>query len=223
VDDILTGQPEPPAYFARMKKVNREGPGFTRGKWNIQRQANVAGTQLIDVRSMDEFLRGSTQGAIFIPLGPSFSKWSGSLLDLDVPITILANDEAQAAAAAKALILIGIENISGWAEPGNGFKLPVQSAIPDEGEILDVRGLGEREEFALPGSIHVPLIYLASHAGQLPSPISVHCASGSRAVAGASFLTSKGIRATAILTSEEELRDAALERESRLSVDSIPT
>jgi hydroxyacylglutathione hydrolase len=204
VDDIISGQPEPPKYFARMKRVNKEGPEPTLDRWRIAEVEPVG--QLLDVRSVPEYLAGSLDGAISIPMAPSFSKWAGSLLALETPITIIARDSEQATQAAKTLYMIGIENVAGWARPQPHYKLPTIGAkVFGEGTLLDIRAGSEREEELIPGSIHIPLAYLADVSALPPGRIYVHCASGARSLVGASFLRSQGIDAVAVIASFEEL------------------
>lgn len=205
VQDILSGQPEPPKYFARMKAINKQGPNFTRGKWNVP-MIQPAG-QLVDVRPADDYRKGSLPGTISIPMNASFSQWSGSLLSLDAPITIVASNEAEAKEAAKALFLIGIENVAGWILVAAETQIP--AASPDtlgQGTLLDVRTGAERAEDAIPDSIHIPLAYLAEAKGLPSGRTYVHCASGSRALVAASYLRSKGIDAEPVLADYEEVK-----------------
>ncbi len=206
VHSILAGQPEPPKYFARMKRLNKEGPTFTRGKWNVSELRSLDDIQLIDVRSMDEFLQGSSKGAIWIPKGPSFSKWTGSLLDPERPVAILANGAEEGIQAAKYLVMIGIEHIAGWTRPDQSFVLPTATLPPPTAFVLDVRGGAEREEESIEGTSHIPLVYLSDRTRDLPVPLFVHCASGSRSVIAASYLQSRGLEATAILADFDDLK-----------------
>lgn len=211
VDDILSGQPEPPKYFARMKTINKLGPAPTMGVWQIS-ESEPKG-QLVDVRARDEFLDGSLAGAVHIPMNASFSQWTGSLLSLDEPITIVANDESQAREAAKAMVLIGIENLSGWTRAESDVRIPVSAPQERrEGTLLDIRTGAERAEDSIPDSMHIPLAYLAD-ATNLPSGrIYVHCASGARSLVGASWLRSRGHEASPILADFEEVKKAELGR-----------
>ncbi|HJP82458.1 MAG TPA: MBL fold metallo-hydrolase [Fimbriimonadaceae bacterium] len=205
VADILSGQPEPPKYFARMKDINRRGPNPTLNAWNIDR-VEPAG-QLVDVRSRPEFIAGSNPGAISIPLTVSFSKWAGSLLDLKTPIVILANDETQARQGAKSLILIGIENIQGWSPVTHPVPFPVSRGEgADTEHLIDVRGKPEWNSEHVAGAHHSPLVYLADDKNLPQGKVYVHCAGGGRALTGASFLRSKGIDAVAVMASVPELK-----------------
>ncbi|MBC8064486.1 MAG: MBL fold metallo-hydrolase [Chlorobia bacterium] len=207
VEDVLSGQPEPPKYFARMKTVNRQGPEPTLGRWSIE-QTTPCG-QIVDVRSIEEFIEGSLLRAVSIPMNASFSKWAGSLLSLDKPIVLVANNSQQAVEAAKALVLIGLENLSGWCLPEPAKKFPLANVNELLGKtLLDVRSGAEREEEAIPGSIHIPLVYLADAKNLPTGPIYVHCASGSRSLVGASYLRSQGVDAVAVQASFEEIQNA---------------
>lgn len=207
VDDVLSGQPEPPKYFARMKMVNKQGPEPTRGRWNIEKVEPHG--QIVDVRSIEEFIEGSLPNAVSIPMNASFSKWAGSLLRLDKPIVLVANSSSQAIEAAKALILIGLENVSGWCLPEAVQAFPLANADELVGKtLLDVRSGAEREDEAIPGSTHIPLVYLADAKNLPAGPIYVHCASGGRSLVGASYLRSQGVDAVAVRASFEEIETA---------------
>ncbi len=207
VEDILAGQPEPPKYFARMKSVNKLGPNFTRGQWRISQVEPVG--QIVDVRSILEYQEGSISNAISIPMNASFSMWAGSLLSLEEPITIVANDEQQAQAAAKAMFLIGIENIAGWSLPTTTETIPLGDLqMLEGGLLLDVRTAAEHDADAIEGSIHVPLAYLADEHSWPTGKIYVHCASGQRAMVAASFLRRKGIDAVPLVARYEDVKKA---------------
>jgi hydroxyacylglutathione hydrolase len=208
VEDILSGQPEPPKYFARMKRVNKIGPEPTRGRWEIGEVGEVQGSQLLDVRSGEEILRGTERGAIAVPFTASFSKWAGSLLDADQPVVILAQNEAQARAAAKALVLIGIEKLAGWRVPRTDTIVRTTQRIPHDGKtIVDLRSSAERaEEGFLVGASHVPLAYLADHAGDFCGQVYLHCASGGRSLIAASYLARCGVDAVAVMADFEDLK-----------------
>ena len=69
VDFILSGQPEPPMYFATMKRVNRDGPEVL-GKLPSPKQMSVTelqqldttGVALIDTRPWEAFATGACGG-----------------------------------------------------------------------------------------------------------------------------------------------------------------
>lgn len=65
---------------------------------------------------------------------------------------------------------------------------------PDEFTVLDVRQVGEYEEFHLPGARLVPLVDLPDRLDDIPNdrPVIIYCASGGRSMAAASLLEGQG-------------------------------
>ena len=195
---VLTGQPEPPRYFAVMKRVNREGPPRLDA---LPRPPQLPAAQLervlrdgfpvVDTRPAAAFAAGHVPGTINIPLGASFASWAGSLLPYDQDIYLLVGDQGAAAAAgaagaARDLALIGIDRVRGafggeaigaWGAAGRDLAT-VRQATPAElaellerGEVtvVDVRGRAEWEAAHLPGVPNVPLGQLPEYAGELAS------------------------------------------------------
>ena len=130
---------------------------------------------------------------------------------MDVPITIVANDEVQARNAAKALVLIGIENVVGWTRAEANVTIPVSAPYDVQGgTLLDVRTQAEWDEGAIPSAMHIPLAFLADARNVPDGKVYVHCATGARALVGASWLRSRGYDAIPILADFEELKRAKL-------------
>ena len=82
---VLAGQPDPPRYFAEMKRTNKAGPRALRDVRPPARQRAELivrlvdeGVRVIDVRSANAFAAGHIPGTINIPVGKSFSTWAGS-------------------------------------------------------------------------------------------------------------------------------------------------
>lgn len=216
IEDILAGQPEPPKYFARMKKVNKEGPAPTRDLMTtVQMHAlPSSNVKVIDVRSTDQFLAGSAEGAISIPFDRSFAKWAGSLIGPEETVVLIAESPETALEATKTLVLIGLERTMGWVAASDVARdaqlrcLNAQEAVAlkESAYVLDVRGSAERkEDGSLAGAIHVPLPYLADKELPTDRPIAVHCYSGGRAIVAASYLASKGYEAMPIRAKLEDL------------------
>src|SRR5262249_52877988 len=125
VREVLAGQPDPPAYFKHMKRMNLAGPAILGGFREPPRLADdgiVAaidrGDAIVDLRSTAELLAGAIPGALGIPVGGSFPTWAGSLLPYDRPISLLANDRARVLAAVRQLALIGLDDVAGWYGEG---------------------------------------------------------------------------------------------------------
>jgi len=68
------------------------------------------------------------------------------------------------------------------------------SAISEDALVLDVRGLREREENQVQGSIHIPFGRLQSRLSELPRDrrIVVHCQAGGRSPIACSVLRKAG-------------------------------
>ncbi|HYV96847.1 MAG TPA: rhodanese-like domain-containing protein [Gemmatimonadaceae bacterium] len=217
VRGVLEGQPEPPAYFARMKVVNRDGPpilGDVKAPARLDAaglEAAMAGGALaVDTRRGDAFAHGHVKGSVSVPLTGSFVTYSGSALPLDTRLVLItADDDADGAQRiARNLSLIGFDDIAGFAPAAalNGLlaeplaRLQPGDAIARQasGEpVIDVRNSSERAMGYIPGAKHVPFTELASRASELRggSPILVTCQSGARSLIAASMLNHLGIAA----------------------------
>lgn len=135
VAGVLAGQPEPPAYFATMKRMNRDGPrvlGSLRvpqlldySKLRVESGESVphpsqlstlSSAILVDLRSSADFAAGHIPGALSIPLNKSFTTWAGSLLpyDRDLQLIFPDRDAAGLREAVRDLALIGLDRIAGY-------------------------------------------------------------------------------------------------------------
>ena len=214
---VLEGQPEPPVYFAQMKRINKVGPAFagdlpmpTRLPDASLASALANGTVVVDTRPAAEFAAGFVPGTVHIPAGSAFLTWAGWLLPYDRPFALIT-DDANAANLARELQLIGLDSLTGywsasvvneWAAAGNELAtLPRVSAdeaarmVEREGAVvLDVRGANEYAGGHVPGSIHIPLGYLSQELSNVPAeePVIVQCQSGLRSVIAASILVAHG-------------------------------
>ena len=124
VRDVLAGQPTPPAYFAEMKRINRDAPPST---WTAAPVAlrtpeeafgGDSGARIaLDLRPTAAFAAGHLRGALNAPFGRSFMRWVGALLDprSPAPIVLVAADEGAAQQAAYTLSLVG-RSTSAWCD-----------------------------------------------------------------------------------------------------------
>ena len=210
---VLAGQPEPPAYFARMKTMNavdtpppRVGVPLAEA---ALRQAVSQGAVMVDVRPASEFASGFLAGSLNVPLGTSFLTWAGSVVppDRDVVLVASADLRHEAEHAVRELRLIGLDRVVGvlssvrLATDGAALAtMPFVSAsdLPNVARagatVLDVRNRSEWEEGHVPGARLVPLPELTARLGELRGlgPIAVHCQGGSRSAVAASVLRSAG-------------------------------
>lgn len=132
VASVLDGQPEPPRYFARMKRINRDGPpvlgvvaqaqaiapaSITRYAADAALAARTNGresrTWIVDLRSSAAFSAAHIPGAVSVPFGRSFASWAGTVLPEDAEIVLLC-DEGYPAGAVRMLSLTGFDRVIGW-------------------------------------------------------------------------------------------------------------
>jgi hydroxyacylglutathione hydrolase len=214
VEQVTAGQPEPPRYFARMKRINRAGPApLPHGplpalSFDTIQRAVDAGDPVVDVRATKEFAESHVPGTINIPVGTSFATWAGSLLPDDRPIILLADDPARIARARSILQSIGLDDVAGYAGPEfreawlsrvsqlqSTPQVDVQRLASDKGRvILDVRRQSEWDEAHIPHARHTYLGDLVELTRDLPrdTPIAVHCQGGTRSAIAASVLQREG-------------------------------
>lgn len=221
VREILRGQPEPPRYFATMKRVNRDGIRITGGCPPVRHLAfNEAhplaideGVAILDTRdSREAFSSGHIPNALHVPLhGPFFSAGAGSYVGEMQPVLLVAENEEDATLAAMQLYRIGLDGLQGWISTsewvgGGGELSRVERVLFDQfdaaqagrdGVILDVRTRAEFAEGHLEGAVSVPYTLLKERLKELPSGrrIFVHCGSGKRAAVAASLLAARGFDA----------------------------
>ena len=215
VDFILAGQPEPPKYFAEMKRMNREGPpliGEIRApaRLDASKLAELLqnGTTIVDTRTSLAFGRGHVPGTINIPYNKAFTTWTGWLLSYHEPFAVIA-DEKSIAELTRDLVLIGLDNIAGYftADVLEGSSAETTPAITtadmepmleqNDAFVLDVRGRAEWEAGHLPGVPNIPVGYLGDRSSEIPRDkrIVVYCQGGSRSSIAASVLQSLGFDA----------------------------
>ncbi len=218
VAEILHGQPEPPPYFARMKRHNKMGPKLLEGPPEPRRFAvpdleekAAAGGRLwfLDLREDPAgYMQRHVAGSLHCPLkGVNVSMIAGSYIEEDEEIVILTESGEQVETAVRQLIRIGLDRIAGWAPAeealqwaaGSGRLKTIASVqgheVPVSGvTILDVRSATEHAEASVPGAVNIAYTRLRPRQDEIPAggPLYVHCETGKRASAAVSFLESLG-------------------------------
>ena len=221
VDAVLAGQPEPPKYFAEMKRINKVGPailgGFHRPPCLAPDRLQAVLTEaapVIDTRTADVFAEGFVPGTINIPLNKSFNTWAGWLLTFDRDFHLIVDDVKNPLGidmAVRDLSMIGLDRVAGyfgrdavaaWEATHGALATIPQLSPPDVAErlrmtdvtVIDVRGQTEWEAGHLPSVRNIPLGYLTDHLAELPMsvPLVVHCQSGARSAIAASVLRARG-------------------------------
>src|SRR5687768_11989609 len=222
VKRVLAGQPEPPTYFASMKRINKEGPAILDGFHLPTRQpddaleARVAsGALVIDTRPAAVYAGGHVAGTINIPLNSSFLTWAGWLIPATADVYLILADESAAALTevVRLLSLIGLDSVRGYfgelaiervKVKGTPLTAIVQVSptelaseiqYPDT-LVLDVRGASEWQTGHLSGALHIPLGYLVDRLHEIPQSKTVvtQCQSGARSSIAASVLEQHGFK-----------------------------
>jgi|688.fasta_scaffold44624_4 hydroxyacylglutathione hydrolase len=221
VKDILSGQPEPPLYFARMKRDNKLGPALL-PDGALPKPRQLAADDftalvkqgkhvLLDLRAnRTAFMDRHVTGSLFAPLaGGKLPLVAGSYLDENAPIVLLVNDADDVEEAVRQLIRIGLDKVEAWLPASEALAVDEITAHQESittaqlaealganpaAAVLDVRGAGEFAEGHVKGAVNIAYTRLAARISEVPSgaPLFVHCGSGLRAAFATSFLAGKG-------------------------------
>ncbi|MFL5540911.1 MAG: rhodanese-like domain-containing protein, partial [Longimicrobiaceae bacterium] len=213
---VLAGQPDPPMYFAEMKRINRDGPPVLGGFHAPRRLPDAmlaelasAGT-VVDTRRGDAWAARHVPGTLSVPLGKSFTTWAGSVVPFGRTFALIVEEES-AGEALRDLAMIGLDQCEGVFAPeavdawvrAHGPAGRVSDLSPDELEsrrptgtieVVDVRNTSEFDAGHLAGAVNLPLGRLAERLGELPRgrTLAVHCQSGARAGVAISLLRARG-------------------------------
>ncbi|MFN4986149.1 MAG: MBL fold metallo-hydrolase [Ignavibacteria bacterium] len=215
VAELLSGQPEPPTYFAMMKKLNKierallpEVPAQKSLSLSEFEALRQQGTMIIDARSNAAFASGHVPGSINIQNSKAFSTWAGWMISYDKPFILVAPEDDIDDITRK-LMRIGLDNTAGYITgvsvwQGSGHALSVLNQIGVEElkqiyndpsyHVLDVRGYGEHESGHIPGAANIHVGYLYNHLDELPrdKPLIVACQTGFRSSIASSYLMHEG-------------------------------
>jgi hydroxyacylglutathione hydrolase len=226
VETLLGRQPSFPAYFARMRPTNQDGPAMLGARVPDPRpldldeaKAAVAGGALIvDLREPSAFAFQHIPGSRSIPAGPSFGTWLGWLVEPDRPLVLILDDPARWDDAIRQTLRIGHEVVLGhlrggiatWTSAGEPVEAHDRLTVQELGRelsgggheapfVIDVRQATEYASSHVPGSIHVAAGDLPARLADLPRdrPIAAICGSGYRASVAASLLAASGFERVA--------------------------
>lgn len=222
VEAVLSDLPETPAYFARMKRVNREGPallGLIDGMPRLPAIAPAAaaalaadGALILDLRSAVDFAPMHADGALNLAYGSKVGYWAGFVLAPDTPLLLMSADPSQAQPAHVQLLRVGLDHVAGAITGGfeawRGANLPVadlaqlsaadlsQAVAPrPRWSVVDVRTPAEWRAGHIDGSLNIPLANLTARLKDLPDgPLAVICEGGYRSALASSLLAHEGVR-----------------------------
>ncbi|MDR8393748.1 MBL fold metallo-hydrolase [Aliifodinibius sp. S!AR15-10] len=211
VDFILDGQPEPPLYFGRMKKVNREGPAVLRtlpkpDHITIDEIKKSSGI-ILDTRTGEEFAAGHLSGSLLATFDSNFNTIAGSYAEADEDLYLVI-EEQNLEQAIRDLVRVGLDNVKGYISPEElknwtggkatiksiDFEIVADQAKDPNVQVLDVRKATEYAEGHISGSRNIAHTRLPEHLGDLSKEqeILVHCGTGQRASYAAALLARNG-------------------------------
>ncbi len=216
--------PEIPAYFPMDVEINRRGasslePGMKPKPLSAAevRQLQDQGAVVLDVRSSEDYAKGSVPTSLNIGLDGQFASWAGTLVDPNRDLVIVADDEDGASQARTRLARVGLERVVGWLAGGlsewkkAAFPLDTTEQVgvgelndllgkagPEPGrtfQVVDVRRNGEWAGGHIAGAIHAPLHVLEDHAATLDPALKTYivCGGGYRSMMAAEILRELGV------------------------------
>ncbi|MFI4854287.1 MAG: rhodanese-like domain-containing protein, partial [Phycisphaerales bacterium JB065] len=216
VDFILSGQPEPPMYFATMKRLNKVGPpvlgGVPRPKQMTAedlRSVDAKTTAIVDTREWPIFRGGHVPGSLSLPLIKSFNTDAGSLIGPDEPMVLVIEPD-RLDEAVRDLIRIGLDRIEGWVDAASlgeyedethelvgtpEVDVEEASNLIESGavRVLDVRRKTEYNEAHLEDATNIAHTRLMSRLDEVPDgKLLVHCRSGVRSARASAYLQRLG-------------------------------
>lgn len=221
VDFILDAQPEPPLYFARMKRDNKMGPKVLGGvptprELSVEDLKNVVEKRamVIDTRSWAAFKQGHLPGALHLPLNNTFNTDAGSLID-EHDVIHLIIEPSRVDEAVRDLIRVGLDKCCGWYDASKldqfvaagGTLVPTAEITVSDAcvlldttkpFVLDVRRKTEFAEGHIAGATNIAHTRLLSRLAEVPKdrPILVNCRSGARSARACSLLQRHGYQVT---------------------------
>lgn len=214
VKELTTNQPEPPNYFAMMKRVNKEGIAVTTTlSAPLAADASeltelVQTMQVVDTRDGKSFAAGHVPGTLNIPYNSKFVTWAGWLLDFDHDIAVIAEPDQlqmiqmdlQSVGLDRFVTVVDVADLSDeqlteryldWSA-----NQAMQAAEAGDVFVLDVRNKTEWDGGHYVQANRILLGKLATRHQEIPTdrPVAVHCASGVRSRMAVSVLQSLGIK-----------------------------
>lgn len=226
VDFILDAQPEPPLYFARMKRDNKMGPKVLgiAGGGGVPKPRTLSAsdlksldgtkTAIVDTRPWAAFKSGHVSGSLHLPLTNTFNTDAGSLIGENEPIVLIV-EPGRVDEAVRDLIRVGLDNLVGWFDASQmesyraagGRPVTTDEKTADELRVLldttkpfvlDVRRAAEFQQGHIAGATNIAHTRLLSRLAEVPKDrnIVVNCRSGARSARACSLLQRHGYQCT---------------------------
>lgn len=212
IDELLSGQPDAHAYFARMKVQNKIGPAVIGAvpeivEYTPERLAAELAEDsaiFVDTRGNREVHTGTVKGALNIPGIGKAASYGAWVIDPEkdtTPLVLLAEDAETAAEMRDHLVRVGIDSVRGFITSLDGLDLVEPRVVRPEDlasfphvMLLDVRNKTEYAEGHIPGAVQLSGGRVMWHLDQLPTEgtIVTYCQSGVRNSVAASGLRRAG-------------------------------
>lgn len=214
---LLEDQPEPPKYFAMMKKLNKvdrplltQVPKLKKLSVNDLKKALKDGTKVIDTRLKNEFAKGFIPDTINIQGNNAFATWMGWFVTYEEPFILIA-EESMLDDLTRKLMRIGMDNIMGYVDNVNEWKNSGEQLSKSEiisldefkdvmksnhTQIIDLRGVSEYKTGHIKGTENLFIGTLEQNLSKIKKdqPVVIHCQSGDRATIGYSLLVKHGFK-----------------------------
>ena len=221
VEAILAGQPEPQMYFARMKRDNKLGAPVLGALPQPKKLTAVELAEIVEREEVlvvdtrpdrSAFMANHLPGALYAPMNKMFNAVVGSLvMDETTPIVLITREES-VEEAVRDLVRIGYDDVIAYATvetlehyfAAGGIKRTIKEIDFQQLEslrqgpnvaVVDVRFAAEFASGQVPDAINASYTRLPDYLNdRIPDgkTLAVHCGSGARAAAAASFLAAKG-------------------------------
>ena len=217
-DEILSGQVEPPLYFGRMKKENRDGPALLGELPTPEKVTAVdlrkgieAGAQVFDLRPWKEYRTGHLRGSYHTPFNNTFGTIAGSYGDPGRKIFLVLPEGVSSEEVTRVLVRVGLDRVAGYCGADElGVYLSVNEAEREEIRtttteglaatmkqkditVLDVRAEHEYKQGHLQNALQLAHTRLPAGLPNLPDEtLYVHCKSGARSAVASAYLQAQG-------------------------------
>lgn len=214
-NELLADQPEPPRYFAMMKKLNKVDRSLLTEVPTLKNLTEAEfvktkneGLRIIDTRPWKQFSNGYLKGSLNIQNNNSFSTWMGWFMDYDESFVLIA-ETSETEDLTRKLMRIGLDNIHGHITPAQLIQfeknqLDTYKPIDKETikkkvsstntQIIDVRNKTEFKDGHIEGAKNLFVGKLADNLDEVPKEkeVIIHCQSGARSAIAYSILIANG-------------------------------
>ncbi|PPH41081.1 MBL fold metallo-hydrolase [Rathayibacter sp. AY1E4] len=212
VRELLDGQPDAHAYFARMKRENRDGPAVLGPLSELAAVTSEDAAELlrddevilVDTRAPADVRAGSVPGALAIPATGKTAAWGAWAVDPEQekrPLLLLVDGPEQADHVRDHLIRVGIDSYPGYLTTLDGLETrPSATIAPDEvadiedAFVLDVREASEYAAGHVPGATRIGAGRVLWETDRLPKDRTIisYCQSGARNIIASQALRRAG-------------------------------